>query len=266
MPPKAPKDEEAPASPKLEEILRGVEKYDEEHIESYIQLSEKRISSLELFALIAALVAGAAVAELSTYDPTLWVSQTRSTCYIVCMAFSVSVSTYCSVVVVMILSAASRLQFTDRRLKKHTVEELYQEYAASGTLLNHVKETQKGWHVILELPDRKVINYPVSLRWISEKYDELRPYIKLFPISTAAFILGLLLRVIDKLQTVQIKILLAVGVVPMLWLTFSHSRKANDITFFQIGMKFYTKKADEQTSLLAHSELSKDVDADVLAA
>lgn len=241
-----------------EEDFSGLEKYDIEQIESYIELSEKRISSLELFALIAALVAGAAVAELSAFEPDTWMSQMRSSAYTVLMVFSVAVSTYCSVVVVMILSAASRLQFTDRRLTKFPVEELLREYQTVGTLLNHVKETQPGWHIVLHDHGRKVINFPVSLRWISEKYDELRPYMKLFPVSAAALPCALLLRVLDKLHgtgifSMELKGLLTAGVLPMLLLTFWHSQRANNITFFQIGMQFGHKSANEETRLLGES-------------
>ena len=62
----------------IEDILKGVEKHDDAYIDNYIALTEKRISSLNLFALIAALVAGAAVAELSSFDPKAWRSQERS--------------------------------------------------------------------------------------------------------------------------------------------------------------------------------------------
>jgi hypothetical protein len=222
----------------IEDILKGVEKHDDAYIDNYIALTEKRISSLNLFALIAALVAGAAVAELSSFDPKAWRSQERSYLYILLIAFSVSVSTYCSVVVVMTVAAAARLQVTDSRLRTHTIEELYEEYQRPGTLLNHIKETQRGWSIIVVKPGQRLINYPVSLRWISEKYDELRPYMKLFPISIAAFIMGLLLRLAEKVDSRGLKGVLALGVVPMLWLTFLHSRRANDITFFSHRMDF----------------------------
>merc|ERR1719214_262210 len=114
--------------PAVEELLKGVVKYDEERIEKYILLSKKRVKSLELFALITALVAGAAVAELSSYDPAHWRSANRSYAYVALMVFSVSVSTYCSVVVVMTLAAANRLMVVDTRLKDRTVSELYEEY------------------------------------------------------------------------------------------------------------------------------------------
>jgi hypothetical protein len=240
-----------------EDVLRGVEKHDDAHIENYINLSEKRISSLNQFALIAALVAGGAVAELSSFDPKTWHSITRSYVYILLMAFSVSVSTYCSVVVVMTLAAASRLQVTDNRLKKRTVEELYKEYQQPGTLLNHLKENQYGWTIFLDEPGGvRLINFPVSLRWISEKYEELRPYMELFPTSTAAFILALLLRVLEKVESPQLKGILAALVLPMLWLTFLHSRRANEITFFHIGLKHESNRSKlhtERTHLLEDS-------------
>jgi hypothetical protein len=222
-----------------EEVLKGVEKYDDEHIEKYITLTRNRVKSLEQFALITALVAGATVAELSSFDPKAWRSEKRSYVYVALLMFSVSVSTYCSVVVVMTLAAASRLQVTDSRLKGHSVPELYEEYNRPGTLLNHIRTTQPGWSVFVERPSRgtKHINFPVSLQWISEKYEELRPFIQLFPISTAAFLLGLLLRVLEKVEDRVMKGALTLVVTPMLFLTFLHSRRANEITFFQIGLK-----------------------------
>merc|ERR1719313_569944 len=221
----------------IEDILKGVEKHDDAYIDNYIALTEKRISSLELFALIAALVAGAAVAELSSFDPKAWRSENRSYVYVALMVFSVAVSTYCSVVVVMTLAAANRLMVVDTRLKDRTVRELYEEYERPGTLLNHIKNTQEGWSVFLEKHGTRIINFPVSLQWISEKYEELRPYIQLFPISTATFVLALLLRVLEKVEYSVLRILIVGLALPLLWLMFLHSRRANEITFFEIGLQ-----------------------------
>jgi hypothetical protein len=144
------------------------------------------------------------------------------------------------VVVVMTLAAASRLQVTDSRLKDYTVRELYEEYERPGTLLNHIKENQPGWTVLVEISGRKYINFPVSLQWISEKYEELRPCIQLFPISTAAFVVALLLRVLEKVQYNILRGLIVAAVLPLLWMTFLHSKRANDITFFTIGLNLET--------------------------
>jgi hypothetical protein len=253
------------SSDDLDKVLEGVVKYDEEHIEKYISLSRKRVKSLELFALIAALVAGAAVAELSTFDPDHWrhwrspasasgsvelatVEASSVYVYVALVVFSVAVSTYCSVVVVMTLAAANRLQVTDSRLQHHSVKELYEEYERPGTLLNHIKNTQPGWSVFLEKGDKRIINFPVSLQWISEKYEELRPFIQLFPISTASFLLGLLLRVLEKVELEVLRILMVALVLPLLWLTFLHSKRANEITFFQIGLKHENVKHHASTS------------------
>jgi hypothetical protein len=141
-------------------------------------------------------------------------------------------------------------------LKQRTVEELYIEYTTPGTLLNHINETQPGWSIFLEAHGKKLINYPVALRWISEKYDELRPYIKLFPISTATFIMALLLRVLEKTEGSVIKMLLVAMAVPLLWLTYLHSRRANDITFYHIGMKFPDAAKDERSPLMDESTSS----------
>ena len=86
----------------------------------------------------------------------------------------------------------------------------------------------------------------MSLQWISEKYDELRPYIQLFPISTASFILGLLLRVLEKVEYHALRILIAALVLPFLWLTFLHSSRANQITFFQIGLQHESVRYEDE--------------------
>jgi hypothetical protein len=234
------------------EALKGVEQYDDEIVDRYIDLTNQRCSTLKTFALIATLVAGAAIAELSNFDEKAWTPQRgviRSYVYLLLMAFSVSVSVYCSVVVVMVLSAASRLVVLDNRLKKRSVEEIYQEYQRPGSVLRLLKDTQ-GWSEIVERHGKRRINYPVSFKWVSEKYEELGPYVKLFPLSTVAFIFALFLRISEKVESAAVKSMLAMIVLPLLGLTFVHARASSLITFYQVTMP------DERTQLLKEHTLT----------
>jgi len=234
------------------DALKGVEEYDAEKIDKYIALSKERSKTLKLFALIATLVTGAAIAELSGFDDKAWTSPRgvlRSYIYLLLMAFSLSVSVYCSVVVVMTLAAASRLQVLDNRLKKFSLEEIYEEFQRPGSVLAHLTEAL-GWTAIVEKRGRRRINYPVSFRYISEKYDALGPYMKLFPISTAALIFALFLRVLEKVESEPLKAALAAIVLPSLGITFAHARAANLITFYKVTMQ------DERTHLLSEHRTS----------
>jgi hypothetical protein len=267
MPPGSSEPQDAPAlgttyfdvlldsQPELQpqlEVLKGVDKYDDELVDRYIDLAQQRSSTLNFFALIATLVAGAGSAQLSTYDGKAWASSRpgliRSYVYLLLMAFSVSVSVYCSVVVVMTLAAASRLVVLDNRLKKRSLEDIYQEYQRPGSVLNHLMETQ-GWTAIVEKHGRRRINYPVSFRYISEKYEEIGPFMRLFPVSTAAFIFALFLRITEKVESATVKGMLATVVLPILGMTWAHARAANSITFYQLTMQ------DERTHLLKEQTL-----------